>query len=127
MLQARSCDSLIASCSAWTCAGALKRRQKSPALVGFLCPGDTALVTSDWTKSNPTRLGSRGPREPLNIPADVTIVDASEVVTGFVEHRYFVDNEEVVRDVGRVLAGEAHDVISDGRYNASQNRFMLKS
>lgn len=87
--------------------------------------GDTALVISDRTKSNPTRLGSQGPREPLNVPANVTNVDASEIVSGLVEHNYFTDDARVVADIEKVLGGTAHDRITKRRYLASQNRYVL--
>jgi esterase/lipase superfamily enzyme len=88
--------------------------------------GDTALVVSDWTKNNPTRLGSQGPREPLNVPANVTNIDASEIVGGLVEHDYFWSDSRVVRDVEKVLSGTPHDLIPKRRYIASQNRYVLK-
>jgi esterase/lipase superfamily enzyme len=89
--------------------------------------GDTALVVSDYTKNNPTRLGSQGPRHPLNVPANVTIVDASEVCSGFVEHSYYYEETSVVADVDEVLAGTPHDRIGKRRYVASQNRYVLTS
>ncbi|MEZ4386716.1 MAG: alpha/beta hydrolase [Candidatus Krumholzibacteriia bacterium] len=87
--------------------------------------GDTALVISDRTKANPARLGSRGPRSPLTVPGNVTLVDASEVVGGLVEHSYFVDEPVVVRDLRAVLAGKAADRIAHRRYVAAQNRYVL--
>ena len=87
--------------------------------------GDTALVVSDKTKNNPTRLGSQGPSRPLNVPANVTNIDCSEIVSGMVEHSYFVDDARVVADVQQVLAGKAHDRITKRRYVASQNRYVL--
>jgi esterase/lipase superfamily enzyme len=87
--------------------------------------GDTALVISDRTKSNPTRLGSEGPRLPLNVPGNVTLIDVSEVVRGLVEHSYFWQNENTVADVKAVLAGEPQDKIAKRRYVPSQNRYVL--
>lgn len=88
--------------------------------------GDTALVISDRSKANPTRLGSRGPREPLNVPASVTVVDVSEVVGGLVEHDYFVSDASTVRDVTAVMRGTAHDLVPKRRYIASQNKYVLQ-
>jgi len=88
--------------------------------------GDTALVISDKTKANPARLGSRGPRCPLNVPGNVNLIDASEVVGGLVEHSYFVQDSVVKRDVKAVLAGQAADQIKKRRYLAAQNRFVLE-
>ena len=87
--------------------------------------GDTALVVSDKTKNNPTRLGSQGPCRPLNVPANVTNIDCSEIVSGAVEHSYFVDDARVVADIQQVLAGKAQDRITKRRYVASQNRYVL--
>ena len=87
--------------------------------------GDTALVISDKTKANPTRLGSYGPRSPLTVPGNVELVDCSEVVGGVVEHSYFLDDPSTVRDVRAVLGGEAQDMIKGRRYLASQNKYVL--
>ena len=90
--------------------------------------GDTALIISDRTKSNPTRLGSRGPRMPLSVPGTVSIMDASKVVTGLIEHSYHVEDEHTVRDILATLEGKPQDQIGDGRfrrYMASQNRYVL--
>ncbi len=87
--------------------------------------GDTALVVSDKTKSNPTRLGSRGPRLPLNVPGNVTLVDVSEVVSGVVEHSYFIDDKKTVSDVKAVLKQKPEDKIPGRRYVASQNRYVI--
>jgi len=88
--------------------------------------GDTALVVSDKTKSNPTRLGSRGPRAPLSVPGNVSIVDASEVVSGLIEHSYYLDNEQTIRDVRSVRSGVPPDRIAMRRYVPSQNTYVLE-
>jgi len=87
--------------------------------------GDTALIIADYTKSNPTRLGSQGPRLPLNVPGNVTLVDVGEVVSGTIEHSYYVEDSHTVRDVLAVLGGQPQDQISSRRYVASQNRYVL--
>jgi len=93
--------------------------------VYFNC-GDTALVVSDRTKLNPTRLGARGPRLPLNVPGNVNLIDASEVVTGLLEHSYFIDDATTIRDLLAVLGRQAPDRITGRRYLASQNRYVLE-
>jgi len=93
----------------------------------YFNPGDTALVLSDRTKSNPTRLGSQGPRLPHGVPGNVTIVDVGPVVGGVVEHSYFHNDPGVVEDVGQVLAMVAPDLIPRRRYVATQNRYVLES
>jgi len=88
--------------------------------------GDTALVISDKTKSNPTRLGSQGPREPLNVPANVNLIDVSEVVHGLVEHSYFCEDAKTIADVTEVLRGRPPDMFDQKRrYVPSQNRYVL--
>ncbi len=87
--------------------------------------GDAALVVSDRTKSNPARLGARGPRLPLGVPGNVSLVDCSEVLGGLVEHDYYLSNPKVRRDVGRVLDGMPPDRIGQRRYVAAQNRYVL--
>ncbi len=87
--------------------------------------GDTALVISDRTKSNPTRLGNEGPRLPLNVPGNVTLIDASEVVHGVLEHSYFVNHEITIRDVVSVLDNKPEDTMEWRRYVPSQNRYVL--
>ena len=80
---------------------------------------------ADRTKLNPTRLGARGPRLPLNVPGNVNLIDASEVVTGLLEHSYFVDDVATGRDLLAVLGGEPPDQITGRRYVTSQNRYVL--
>lgn len=88
--------------------------------------GDTALVVSDKTKSNPARLGSRGPRLPLNVPGSVTLVDGSKIVGGLMEHSYFLDDKRVAFDVNQVLDGKGPEIAKTRKYVASQNRYELK-
>lgn len=88
--------------------------------------GDTALVISDKTKSNPTRLGSSGPRAPLLLPGNVELVEASEVVGGLVEHDYYLTSAEVARDVRAVLSGQAPDLITGRRYVPAANKYVLR-
>lgn len=87
--------------------------------------GDTALLISDYTKSNPTRLGKEGPRLPLNVPGNVVLVDVSEVVHGVIEHNYFWAHPGTAEDVVGVLGGKAEDTFDHRRYVPSQNRYVL--
>ena len=70
---------------------------------------DRAMAISDVTKGNPARLGDDGPRLPRGIPGKVTLIDATPVVEGFVEHSYFLDNPKVVADMRKVLIGKPSD------------------
>lgn len=88
--------------------------------------GDVALFTSDHTKGNPARLGSRGPRLPLAVPGTVYLVDGSKIIGGAVEHSYFLDDPRVVRDANLVLRGRGPDIRETRRYLAAGNRYELK-
>lgn len=87
--------------------------------------GDAALRVSDGTKGNPNRLGTDGPRHPLNVPANVVNIDASEIVGGIAEHSYYLDHGRVVEDMNGVLAGRAADQFPWRRYMASHNKYVL--
>lgn len=52
--------------------------------------GDAALVISDFTKGNPDRLGSNGPARPAHVHNKVAQVDCTAIVTGLVEHSYYL-------------------------------------
>ena len=86
---------------------------------------DRALDISDITKGNPERLGSTGPRNPLQLPGKVITVDVSDVVRGVTEHSYHVKNDWVVMDLIAVLKGENPDSISSRIYVPHANKFRL--
>jgi esterase/lipase superfamily enzyme len=87
---------------------------------------DRAMAISDLTKSNPDRLGDDGPRLPFQIPAKVTQIDCTPVVTGAVEHSYYLDCAPVIRDEIGVLNGQEPEEI-DGRYFLDdRNRYVLE-
>ncbi|MYM65063.1 alpha/beta hydrolase [Pseudomaricurvus sp. HS19] len=52
--------------------------------------GDTALKISDATKGNPDRLGHDGPSRPQALHHKINQIDCSNIVTGFVEHSYYL-------------------------------------
>lgn len=86
--------------------------------------GDEALRVSDLTKGNPDRLGQRGPRHPLDVPAGVVNVDCSDVVEGLVEHSYYMD--EALPDLAATLQGVREDKIPRRDYLASANAYRLR-
>jgi len=53
--------------------------------------GDVAMYVSDYTKGNPERLGHRGPARPTLVHNKVNSVDCSPIVSGIVEHSYYMD------------------------------------
>ena len=55
----------------------------------------------------------------------MNLIDASEMVTGLLEHSYFVDDVATVRDLLAVLGGKPPDQITGRRYVPSQNRYVL--
>jgi esterase/lipase superfamily enzyme len=86
--------------------------------------GDEALALSDNTKGNRDRLGQRGPKHPLDVPAGVVNVDCSDVVGGLVEHSYYLD--EALGDVAATLRGTREDLIARRDYVPSANAYRLR-
>ena len=75
---------------------------------------DIPLAISDLTKGNPDRLGADGPAHPHLLPAKVTVVDCTDVVTtGFQEHRYHKANNTIVNDILAALLGEPARLIKN--------------
>lgn len=86
---------------------------------------DRAMAISDTTKGNPDRLGDDGPRLPFQVPAKVTQVDCTRVVSGIVEHSYYLECPEVVRDLVQVLDGVAPQDVGNRRFLDDRNRYEL--
>jgi esterase/lipase superfamily enzyme len=57
---------------------------------------DVALVISDHTKGNPERLGAGGAARPTMLHTKIHQVDCSNIVSGLVEHSYYLSGH--VRD-----------------------------
>ncbi|MCI0750124.1 MAG: alpha/beta hydrolase [Nevskiales bacterium] len=53
--------------------------------------GDLAMYVSDYTKGNPERLGTHGAARPALMHNKIQQVDCSEIVSGTVEHSYYLD------------------------------------
>jgi esterase/lipase superfamily enzyme len=87
---------------------------------------DRAMAVSDKTKGNPDRLGDDGPRVPRGIPGKVSLIDVPAVVSGAVQHSYFLDNQRVIDDMKQVLAGVASDAIPGRDYVHETNRYRMK-
>ena len=86
---------------------------------------DRAMAVSDKTKGNPDRLGDDGPRVPRGIPGKVSLIDCTPVVSGLVEHSYYVDSPWVIDDMQKVLVGTPSDTIAGRAYIQETNRFRL--
>ncbi len=87
--------------------------------------GDVALHVSDKTKGNPDRLGTNGPRLPQQVPAKVTQIDCTPVISGPIEHSYYLDSARVIEDMLQVMAGVPADEISGRRYVPDSNRYRM--
>jgi esterase/lipase superfamily enzyme len=69
---------------------------------------DKALVVSDFTKGNPERLGSGGAAHPWLLHNKVHQIDCTTVVTGLVEHSYYLLGH-VNADIRQSIDGVAQD------------------
>ncbi|MGE3163325.1 MAG: alpha/beta hydrolase [Planctomycetota bacterium] len=88
--------------------------------------GDRALTASDYLKGNPDRLGSNGPRKPRSVHAKVGLVDCTDVVSGLLEHDYYIGAAPVVADIRAVLAGVNSDQVANRDYVVQSNRYRLR-
>jgi len=70
--------------------------------------GDLALVISDFTKGHPERLGSNGPAHPTLLHNKIHHVDCTPLVTGVVEHSYYLVGH-VLADIRQSIDGLAHE------------------
>ncbi len=52
--------------------------------------GDMAMMVSDYTKGNPERLGTAGAAHPALLHNKIQQIDCAPVVTGLVEHSYYL-------------------------------------
>ncbi|KAA1189141.1 alpha/beta hydrolase [Pseudohalioglobus sediminis] len=68
--------------------------------------GDTAMVISDYSKGQPERLGGAGAARPGQLHRKVHQVDCSGVVTGLVEHSYYLVGN-VAADIRQSIDGVA--------------------
>ncbi len=70
--------------------------------------GDVALHVSDYTKGNPDRLGTSGAARPVAVHSKIHQVDCSKVVTGLVEHSYYLCGNANL-DIRQSLVGAAQE------------------
>ena len=69
---------------------------------------DVAMHISDYTKGNPERLGGNGAARPSLLHNKVQQVDCTEVVTGLVEHSYYIEGW-VNQDIRLSIEGLTND------------------
>ena len=70
--------------------------------------GDTAMYVSDYTKGNPERLGLAGAAKPALLHNKIHQIDCSPVVSGLVEHAYFIGGS-VNEDIRLSIQGLTQD------------------
>lgn len=80
--------------------------------------GDVAMYISDYTKSNPDRLGSNGAARPSQLHNKIHQVDCGQLVKGLVEHSYYLWGP-VNSDIRLSISGEKQD--SPARTRVSVN------
>ena len=78
--------------------------------------GDAAMLVSDYTKGNPERLGRAGAAHPGSLHNKVHQVDCTPVVSGLVEHSYYL-NGNVLFDIRCSIDGWEHGD-SEKRYQS---------
>lgn len=72
--------------------------------------GDLAMPISDYSKGNTDRLGWRGASRPADLDGRVHQVDCSAIVSGLVEHSYYLCgrvNDDIRRSVDGLAADDA--------------------
>ncbi len=87
--------------------------------------GDVAMHVSDFTKSNPARLGRDGSARPQLLPKSVHEVDCSPVVGGVVEHSYYLDGW-VADDIVLSIDGFGLDAPGRRRRRRAANGWVLE-
>lgn len=86
---------------------------------------DIPLAISDLFMDNMNRLGSDGPSQPYNVPANVSLINCKEVVKGFSEHNYHKTEQAVIHDISYVLKGWKSEDIPGRIYSAQTNSYRL--
>lgn len=91
--------------------------------------GDVAMYVSDFTKQNPDRLGLNGTANPSRLNQKIHQIDCSDIVSGVVEHSYYL-NGNVNLDIRQSIHGKEHDDAIRNRMtrnNSWPNQWVLKN
>ena len=86
---------------------------------------DIPLIISDLFIGNMDRLGSKGPRQPDKIPANISLINCKNVAKGLLEHDYHKTEPVVRRDISYVLAGRKSKDIPGRVYFSETNSYHL--
>jgi esterase/lipase superfamily enzyme len=89
--------------------------------------GDLALRGSDITKGNPDRLGTNGIANTSQTHSEVSQIDCSEIVEGFMEHSYYLKGR-INTDIRMSLDNVAQDAAERSRQHPTRipNVYTMK-
>ena len=95
--------------------------------VGDINTGDVALHVSDYTKGNPDRLGTAGFGRPSDVHSKIHQVDCSEIVSGLVEHSYYLTGS-INRDIRQSIMGNTQydEERSRTRHPTAPNTWIMQ-
>ena len=92
----------------------------------YLNEGDVALHISDYTKGNTDRLGTTGLAHPSLVHRKIHQVDCSELVTGLIEHSYYLSGK-VCDDIRASIENVPQIARPDRDFSpGEQNSWILK-
>ena len=91
----------------------------------YFNPEDEVLKMSESVMGNMPRLGLKGPRKPLDLPANVIPIDCKEVVSGILEHGYYKIKSAVSHDISCVLSGYDLKNLPGRDYSLETNTYRL--
>ncbi len=80
---------------------------------------DKALIISDVTKSNPTRLGTSGAARPFKLHNKIHQLDCTPVAGGIVQHSYYLSGS-VNTDIRYSIDGVSHDATTRDRQTTGE-------
>lgn len=88
--------------------------------------GDLPLITSDYTKENPDRLGHQGSSRPILTDVKINQVNCTPIVEGILEHSYYLIGH-TNKDIKENIDGLANNDPSRKRKmeNILGNSFIL--
>jgi len=86
---------------------------------------DIPLIISDLFMGNMDRLGSKGPHQRSDIPANLSLINCENVARGLLEHDYHKTEPEVRKDISYVLAGRKSKDIPGRVYFPDTNSYHL--
>ena len=83
--------------------------------------GDVAMYISDYSKGHPDRLGGTGAARPALLHNKVHQIDCAPVVSGIVEHSYYLSGH-TNEDIRASIDGRPHEDVNRRRERSTQLR-----